>query len=874
MTQDWMMRGILGGLVLAASLISAQAWAHTQALPSRCTSLPADQFFMDNATAETDIENDTVITNLATEPGTGEAGEGLERFRYAKITLPALSAGELRVFSINGAPADAMLCHGSTRHAYYKTTYNTAHDREEGAARTARTDEGTIRNEAIALQRRIAAIDSTAEPATQTRTRSRIEDDARRNLRSAASKLDTAVTALKRAGLDAMATETAAQNARDAANNEVTAENDDPVDEITALYGTITVNVNGTIEAGGRSNTSAAAALITAAEALEDAVRDDHDGFALRATVSAGVTEFILVTVQSDPENAVLDQIPDSGPELAVQFHGAISTASRTGDIEESGDVGQHEITVTAPGLLTMTTTGSTDTKGELTGITDAQADSGGTGGNFRLAVPIAAAGTHTLRVSEQSEAKTGAYGLDMEFAVAMPTTETETGVTPIATSPWSAATPDMRISVDDEIEQIKQRSEDGNQADRDVFVFTVGASSGFFVVKAEDDDEGTPSNTDGIFYGPYGQIKADTGSGHFRFRAPAKAANIYAVSVTGSEGTYRIALEFDAVGGTTEQNLSADQPTRVFAQSVPLTARGTKAEKDRHRYLFTIAESGTLYLQTTGETDVLGLLYAPDGELVKEDDDSGKDGNFRIVAPVKPGLYLLTVEGKNPETTGPYQLTANFAAGVTDDEPGDTGDDVPPGIRDDDDDDRGMNAADLDPEGTIEEPAHGSVRSGIGMIRGWVCNDGGADVSVEILDADTDRVVSRLVAPTGSPRADVNDANRCDSERRAADYGFLAQFNYNLLDAGDYTVRAFIGSGLTREQIGQGSARRFTPQENTFTVVRISDEEYLTNEDLGLGPDDDPIECEVPNFPPDTRQTVILEWDTPSQNFQIVDVE
>ena len=869
-TTGWR-RGVTECLALGVAIVllaSGTAGAHTQSLPT-CSGLPADQFFSDNATAATNIANGTAIVTLVTAPGTGETGEGQERFRYAKITLPALSAGELRVFSTDGAPADAILCHGSSRHAYYQTTYDAEHNREERAARTARTNEETTRQAAITLQQRIAAIDTTTDQAAQTRVNSAIEDSARTQLHRAAGRLDTAVTALRNAGLDTTATAGAAQAARNAADNDVTAENDNPADEITALYGTITIAQDGTVTTAIDSG-SAAQALITAAETLEGKVEDDHSGFALRAKVSAGVTEFILVTVQSDPENAVLNRLPDEGPDLGVQFHGAISTASRTGDIEESGDVGQHEIAVTAPGLLTVTTTGSTDTKGELTGITDARSESGGSGGNFRLAVPIAAAGTHTLRVSEQSDAKTGPYDLDMEFAVAMGTTATATGVTPIAVSPWSSASPDMAIGVDDGIEQIKRRSEDGNQADQDIFVFTIGTSSGFLVVKAEDATEGTPSNTDGIFYGPYGQIQAATGSGHFRFRAPAKAANIYAVAVTGSDGTYRTAVEFDAVGGTTNQDLSADDPTRAFPVSEALTARGTNAEKDRHRYLFTIAESGTLYLQTTGETDVLGLLYGPDGSLVKRDDNSGKDRNFRIVASVKPGLYLLTVEGKNPETTGTYQLTANFAAGVTDDEPGDTDDDTSDTIDDDDDDDRddGGTAQDtLNPVGSLDEPAPNSFRSGIGVLRGWVCNAGARGVQIRLTNTRTN-AVTRIDAPNGSDRGDVNVQRECD--HRNPNVGFAVQFNYNLLPAGEYTAEAFIGTGRAEAQIGLTTGG----QTNTFGVVRISDDEYLTAEALGLEEDDDPIECEVPNFPPDTRQRVILGWDEASQNFQIMDTE
>ena len=422
------------GIVMAVVLLAGQqAQAHTQSLPS-CSGLPGGDFFGDDDTAGITVEANgssaTLTGTPTTKPGTGQSGGGNKRYRYAKITVPQLAAGELRVFSTDGAPADAILCSGSSRRAYYKTTYDPEHNREEGAARTARTAADRAAKAAIDAR---ALADRTTNP-----NPGGAENNARSALRSAASSLDTVARALETAGEGTRGTadtpgtraantaRAAAQTARNAATHSVTEENDEPTDEITALG---TVDKAG--DNGRGTGTGAAGDLITAAKALEDAVSDDHAGFMLRAKVNPGEGEYILVTVQSNPATAELNIIPATGPTLAVQFHGALSAGSRKGDIPKGGDVDTRIIRVTAPGLLTLGTTGSTDTKGNLSTVhtADVYVNGGGSGGNFSVAVPVQpnTGGSppdtpHTLIVAGQTGTTTGTFTLDMDFAVAMRT--------------------------------------------------------------------------------------------------------------------------------------------------------------------------------------------------------------------------------------------------------------------------------------------------------------------------------------------------------------------------------------------------------------------------------------------------------------------
>ena len=856
----------VGAILATWMLLAAQhVQAHTQPLPS-CSGLPADDFFVADPAAAANDETAAITAvedgqspGLATKAGTDQSGEGNDRYRYAKITVPQLAAGELRVFSTEGAPADAILCYGSSRRAYYKTTYDSDHNREERAARIARTAAATARTAATNAE---ALRDRDPNP-----NPSGAEDNARSALRIAASALDTVSRALETAGQGARATDpndrsgnagTAQTNAETVRTQGTTHTTDNPKDN----------SPDGEIGELG----TAAGHLETAAGQLESAVEADHADFMLRAKVNPGEGEYILVTVQSDPTMVELNVVPTTGPTLAVQFHGALSAGSRKGDIPKGGDVDIRTIRVTAPGLLTLGTTGSTDTKGNLSTVhaADVYVNGGGSGGNFSMAVPVLSGDTpHTLTVAGQGSKTEGTFTLTMDFAVAMRTAAVSfdannnppTTATLTAVPTW---TTDTGLPKDDatgnEPIQIARRSEDGNQADQDLFVITP-ASSGLLTVTGNDGTGKKNANTNGAFLGPLGQIATDTNSGpggtHFGFVVPVTATTDYLVRVTGTDGMYTLDFDLDiVVHGETDTTV---QPTSIFSgpdgngETIALTD-AAQQKKNRNRYLFNITDSGTLYLQTTGDDDVRGTLYGPDGKVVASNDNGGKDRNFRIVTPVEPGLYLLEVEGATRSAVT-YNLTANFAIGVTVDDPDPDPDPAP---DPDPDPGTGTPGTDLNPTGFLDEPPNNGFRSGIGTIRGWVCQDDGDGVEIRIMNAAGTRRVATFTAPYGSDRSDVPVRDRCD--RRGTDVGFAVQYNYNLLPEGEYTAEAWIGSGRSAEQVGPTDAG----QTNRFTVVRISDDAFL--EDVESG------EVEVPDFPVD-GVTTILEWDQQSQNFQIVDI-
>ncbi len=163
-----------------------------------------------------------------------------------------------------------------------------------------------------------------------------------------------------------------------------------------------------------------------------------------------------------------------------------------------------------------------------------------------------------------------------------------------------------------------------------------------------------------------------------------------------------------------------------------------------------------------------------------------------------------------------------------------------------------------VDATGNLGNPPNDGVRSGIGLISGWVC----AANSVQIRISAPGFSTIRLNAAYGTSRPDVPENSNCDN----ADAGFGMTYNFNHLPEGTYTIGAY-ADGLTRI----GSAR-------TFEVVHLVD--FAT---ANLVPFDTSAtdrflrglkgECRADDFP-EMGDKTILEWEQSIQNFVISDVQ
>lgn len=68
------------------------------------------------------------------------------------------------------------------------------------------------------------------------------------------------------------------------------------------------------------------------------------------------------------------------------------------------------------------------------------------------------------------------------------------------------------------------------------------------------------------------------------------------------------------------------------------------------------VPAAGVLTAATTGSTDTYGTLFALDGTVLDQNDDT-QGLNFAVSAPVDAGSYLLSVRGYSATTQGPYDL-------------------------------------------------------------------------------------------------------------------------------------------------------------------------------------------------------------------------
>jgi hypothetical protein len=136
-------------------------------------------------------------------------------------------------------------------------------------------------------------------------------------------------------------------------------------------------------------------------------------------------------------------------------------------------------------------------------------------------------------------------------------------------------------------------------------------------------------------------------------------------------------------------------------------------------------------------------------------------------------------------------------------------------------------------PVASHESPSEGSFESGVGLIRGWVCN--AATVEVEI-DGGV-----RLKAAHGTRRPDTEAV--CGT----ADTGYGLTYNWNLLGDGAHTLRA-LADGVEFSRV-------------SFYVTTLG-HDYLR----GLPA----YEHALANFP-STGRNVTLRWSESHQNFVIV---
>ena len=541
-------------------------------------------------------------------------------------------------------------------------------------------------------------------------------------------------------------------------------------------------------------------------------------------------TYYIVVRGQDVDANGVKIPSGTAHPtgdyQLAVTFSGVYPTtagASATGSLSSRGELDPHPLTTNSVGLLTVKTTGSTDTKGIFTGSGDmtVTAEAGGSRGNFQIIAPVTV-GDKTVSVQGQSPTTTGDYTLAVDFEVAETLSLTTLGVT----------------------------DSDGNDiksGEADYFFFNVSSGElGFMTIQTRKHSSitaaGSGTRTKGTLYGPKGLITTDDNSGdggNFRLSASVAEGN-YIVKVEGqSAGPYTLEI-------TTPTTTDLEPGTNTET-AVDVTPAGTSGTLHVAHHQIAVSTAGTLQVLTTGNVDTVGTLYGPDGREIVTDEDSGKDKNFKITQYLDmPGNYIVVVSAADRTTGGSYTLQTGFIEGET----VDPTDPTDPTTCPTDPTDPGP--IQTDPHGFLENPSGDGHRSGIGVISGWVCM--AEEVEVRISSA---RGVLRetLQVAYGTSRPDT--VGSCS--HRSPNTGFGMTYNFNHLAEGDYRIAAYADG----QQIGE---------TETFEVVHIVREFPNRNNFLEL--DDEAQDrgiCIVPDFPV-TGERTWLKWEESTQNFVIED--
>ena len=781
--------------------------AHTLTNPS-CGGLPtADTFYTASETAGLAAAA-TISETVTPKQGTGASGGGSRTHHYAKITVPALTAGELTVSGGTNAPSEATLCRGSSSIASSIPSYATAHNNANAAADTAAR--------AAVAARVTNASESTAKSALR---------NAASALRSAATALDNLATALTNAG------------------------NTSAAGDATSAAGTARSNADTAIAAADRtadtSATDEAGDLDTAAghlDAAATALGVEMTFADFTAIISSGTEEYVLVvTIPADDA--------DGAAAMTVSFKGVMATSADAQNGQDGGSFTQNNqrithtlMTTSDPGLLTVGTTGSAvDTIGTLNqGATEIAKDED-SGGNFEIVSPVGPSTTYSLHVDGQTRGERGDYGLDMEFGVAV---NLGSGADYADTAPDRAS---------DTLERGRA----------DYFFFTARDRRFLTVQTQQPTGVATETNTIGTLFSRQGLVTTDTNSGvgnNFRLSAPISLGD-YIIEVKGASSSTE--GEYALVATARVARSLGNAPDMIANDAVdptPLSSSmGISAGREVDPHSIMVNTPGTLQVKTTGMTDTVGVLYGPDGQQIATDDNSGTGMNFLITEYVEAGLYLVTVEGQTATTTGAYTLVANFVEGATVDGPTTpgTGTETEQELRDqiaDLQDDLTMCTphVETDATGNLDDPnsvaPNNGYRSGVGLIRGWVC--AANEVEVRIYDT-TDTLVATVSTPHGSVRPDT--AARCGGDSNT---GFAAQYNYNHLAEGVYTAQVYADD----QRVGE---------ERTFEVVHLTEFSRTDTDrflrDLPAGT------CDVEDFP-ETGEATRLRWEESLQNFVVED--
>jgi M6 family metalloprotease-like protein len=428
--------------------------------------------------------------------------------------------------------------------------------------------------------------------------------------------------------------------------------------------GTLRVWTTGTTDTHGTFYNNSGTEL----ESMDDAGGADGNNFRIERLVTAG-TYYVKVRSYNSlgtgsytlVSQFVSTSVDDYGNTPALAFDTGIQSTLTPGRLEAGGDIDCFRLTVGTTGVLTISTTGQTDTYGTLQNaaalVFDTD-DDGGNDRNFSLTA-IVPPGTYYVLLKGYGATTTGAYSLQVAYSTYIPPDDHanfSADGTVLALNGGADGVLDYFI--DDDYFKVVVPSAGTltvySTGSRD----TLGNLATFNIIQISSDDEGALTNF-GISY----PVTAQT------YYIRVKAYDALQL------GSYHVETSFRATGTDDYANFPGEgagvfnMTGNTGTQAATLEAGG-----DVDYFKIILATDGLLTLDTTGTTDTFGTLRTADGTLEITDDDTGVDSNFQIPRYLVAGTYFVEVRGfSRTSTTGAYTLRWNLVPGPPPDDFGNT---------------------------------------------------------------------------------------------------------------------------------------------------------------------------------------------------------
>lgn len=385
---------------------------------------------------------------------------------------------------------------------------------------------------------------------------------------------------------------------------------------------------------------ASSAAWLTSAETVS---QTGNQAFSYNVATNTGAARIATITFTTSgltPRTLTVSQAGASNDDHGDSIATATSIApesSTPGIINVSGDNDFFRIIITQPGLLSVFTTGNTDTFGHLqdSAGNELATNDDSSGRNFRINWTVTA-GTYYVRTRGYSSSTTGAYSLISTFGSAL-----DDHGNAIATATVIGENSTTAGNIE-------------SSGDNDYFRINLPLPGVLTVSSTGSTD------TFGHLQDSTGNELAsndDTSGGNFRIALPL-SAGIYYVRVRGfqtSIGIYALVSEFlptDDHGNTTA--------TATVVSENSTTSGNLAAAGDSDYFRINVTRAGTLTVSTTGTTDTFGRLRSSTGSILASNDDN-VGINFQISYAVAAGIYYVEVVHFSTTGIGAYQIVATL---------------------------------------------------------------------------------------------------------------------------------------------------------------------------------------------------------------------